>query len=86
MKISREMLEAAMGKAIEAGLLPRHAPREDVSSYEELMRFILQAALQAAALEQGRESGRILPRRTGGARGRLSKRVEPAYRTRQRQL
>jgi hypothetical protein len=49
MKITNEMLEAAMKKAVEAGLLPRHSRREDISINQELIRIVLQAALDASA-------------------------------------
>jgi hypothetical protein len=42
------MLDAAVKKAVEAGLLPRHAYREDTSGYQELIRYVVQAALEAA--------------------------------------
>lgn len=48
MNLSDEMLETAMKKAVEAGLLPRHASSEDRYMHRELMRFILQAALERA--------------------------------------
>jgi hypothetical protein len=46
--VTNEMLDAAVKKAVEAGLLPRHACREDASGYQELIRYVLQAALEAA--------------------------------------
>lgn len=46
--VTEEMLDAAVKKAVEAGLLPRHAGR-DTQDYQELIRFVLQAALDAAA-------------------------------------
>lgn len=45
MDITDEMLQAAVGKAIEAGLLPRNASRDDASGSKELMRMIVHAAL-----------------------------------------
>lgn len=39
-----EMLEAAIKKAVEAGLLPRRACREDSSFDRDLIRLVLQAA------------------------------------------
>lgn len=48
MKVTNEMLEAAMKKAVEAGLLPRHACNEDVSINQELIRIVLQAALDTS--------------------------------------
>ncbi len=47
-RITDEMLDAAVKKAVEAGLLPRHACREDNSGYQDLIRYVLQAALEAA--------------------------------------
>lgn len=46
MKVTTEMIDAAMRKATEAGLLPRHARREDVSINRELIRMVLTAALE----------------------------------------
>ena len=46
--VTDEMLDAAVKKAVEAGLLPRHAHRDDASGYQELIRYVLQAALEAA--------------------------------------
>lgn len=48
MNITNEMLQAAMKKAVEAGLLPRNAYRENMSDNQELIRFILKAALDAS--------------------------------------
>lgn len=48
MNITNEMLQAAMKKAVEAGLLPRNAYRENMSANQEVIRFILKAALEAA--------------------------------------
>lgn len=45
MDITDEMLQAAVRKAIEAGLLPRNARRDDARGSKELMRLIVQAAL-----------------------------------------
>jgi hypothetical protein len=50
MNVTEEMLDAAMKKAVEAGLLPRHACREDMSVNQELIRYILQAALDTVAV------------------------------------
>lgn len=47
MNITDEMLQAAVGKAIEAGLLPRNACRENAIESREIMRLIVQAALSA---------------------------------------
>lgn len=46
MKLTEDMLDTAMRKAVEAGLLPRHACSEDRYEHRELMRFILQATLE----------------------------------------
>ena len=46
--VTEEMLDAALKKAVEAGLLPRNACREDRQEYQELVRFVLQAALDVA--------------------------------------
>jgi hypothetical protein len=45
--ITSEMLQAAIRKAVEAGLLPRQACPSDM----ELIRFILQAALDTVSTE-----------------------------------
>lgn len=47
MDITDEMLQAAVRKAIEAGLLPRNACRENANENKEMMRLIVQAALSA---------------------------------------
>lgn len=47
MKITTEMIDAAMKKATEAGLLPRHARCEDISMNRELIRMVLTAALDS---------------------------------------
>lgn len=50
MKLTNDMLQAAIRKAIEAGLLPRrHACREDARANEELVRLVVQAALTATS-------------------------------------
>lgn len=52
MKVTREMLDVAMKKAVEAGLLPRHACDDDAATHEELIRHVLQAAFELQATEQ----------------------------------
>jgi hypothetical protein len=47
MEITDEMLQAAVRKAVEAGLLPRNACRDDVIASKEIMRPIVQAILAA---------------------------------------
>lgn len=49
MNLTEEMLDIAMRKAVEAGLLPRDACREDRYGQRELIRYILQATLETAA-------------------------------------
>lgn len=57
MTLTEEMLDTAVRKAIEAGLLPRHACHEDRCGQRELIRFILQGVLateeSAAAAKRG---------------------------------
>ncbi|MFC7513885.1 hypothetical protein ACFQUU_02595 [Herbaspirillum sp. GCM10030257] len=48
MKVTTQMIDAAMKKATEAGLFPRHARQEDVLINQELIRIVLQSALEAA--------------------------------------
>ncbi len=48
MNITDEMVQAAIRTAIEAGLLPRHACREDAEINKELVRLVVQAALSVA--------------------------------------
>ncbi|HEY8607828.1 MAG TPA: hypothetical protein VIM12_12005 [Noviherbaspirillum sp.] len=43
--ITAEMVNAAMKKAVEAGILPRRSYEEDHASQAEIMYRILQAAL-----------------------------------------
>lgn len=47
MDITDAMLLAAVRKAVEAGLLPRRACRENAQENRELMRLVVQAALNA---------------------------------------
>lgn len=44
--VTEEMLDAALRKAVEAGLLPRNACREDRQAYQELVHLVLVAALE----------------------------------------
>ncbi|HYC42382.1 MAG TPA: hypothetical protein VEB70_05295 [Noviherbaspirillum sp.] len=46
--VTEEMLDAALRKAVEAGLLPRNACREERQEYQELVRIVLQAAFEVA--------------------------------------
>ncbi|HJV87698.1 MAG TPA: hypothetical protein VJ698_19670 [Noviherbaspirillum sp.] len=45
MKITDEMLTAAVTKAVEAGLLPRRSLKDDIAEARMLMHEILSAAL-----------------------------------------
>lgn len=56
MKVTTEMIDAAMKKATEAGLLPRHARREDVCINRELIRMVLTAALEGERKQVKAES------------------------------
>ncbi|HEV2610151.1 MAG TPA: hypothetical protein VGU61_07775 [Noviherbaspirillum sp.] len=49
MDITKDMLQAATRKAVEAGLLPRRVYVEDIATNAEIMRDILEAALESAA-------------------------------------
>lgn len=53
MNVTEEMLQAAIKKAIEAGLLPRRACHEDAQINKELMRLVVQAALNAQPADCG---------------------------------
>ena len=48
MEITNVMLEAAIKRATEAGLFPRHASAFDMTINLEIMRTVLNAALDAA--------------------------------------
>ncbi len=50
MKITDEMLMAAVVKAVEAGLLSRRSLREELAEARQLMREILTAALVSSPL------------------------------------
>ncbi|GAB3549397.1 hypothetical protein GCM10027343_31070 [Noviherbaspirillum agri] len=81
MKITNEMLQAAMKKAVEAGLLPRNAYRENMTDNQELIRFILKAALDvspSARQPSGQEhplSYRPAGNRRGAQNGKKGARV-----------
>lgn len=47
MKVTEEMLVAAVAKAVEAGLFPRSALKEDRAEARRLMQTVLQQALQS---------------------------------------
>lgn len=48
MELTDAMLQAAIDKAIEAGLLPKYIRKEESSIDREVMRLVLQAALNAS--------------------------------------
>lgn len=57
--ISEEMLDAAIQKAVEAGIFPRRGTAYDAATNRELMRAILQAAFTAAAREAESDSNPV---------------------------
>ncbi len=46
MNVTDDMLQAAIRKAIEAGLLPRRSCREEADVNRELIRLVVMAALR----------------------------------------
>lgn len=53
MKLTKEMLDAGVKKAIEAGLLPRHAGSAEMAVNQDLIRLVVQAALDAVPARSG---------------------------------
>jgi hypothetical protein len=51
MNVTDEMLQAAMRKAIEAGLLPRRACPQELEINQQLLLLVVQAALNALSAE-----------------------------------
>lgn len=51
MKITNEMLQSAIAKAIELGVLPRRAHPEDIATNAEIMHEVLLAALEKSSKE-----------------------------------
>lgn len=51
MPVNDEMLEIAMKKAVEAGLLPRHPSLLEQEMNSKIMRDILQAAIAVSRLQ-----------------------------------
>jgi hypothetical protein len=47
MKLTNDMLKAAIDKAVEAGLLPKYARRVESAAEREVMKLVIQAALDA---------------------------------------
>lgn len=88
MIITNEMLQAAMKKAVEAGLLPRNAYRENMQGNQELIRFILKAALDASPLRK-QPDGQDRPAayrpvngsRGGATRKKVARASQPAFRS-----
>ncbi len=52
MKITNEMLQSAIAKAIELGVLPRRGHPEDIATNAEIMHEVLLAALEQASKER----------------------------------
>jgi hypothetical protein len=50
MKVTKPMLDAAMRKAVEAGLLPREALRQESYADREVFRLILEAAIDTVKI------------------------------------
>lgn len=48
MDVTNDMLQAAIKKAVEAGLLPRHASADEMRINRDLIRAVLEAAADAA--------------------------------------
>lgn len=55
MEITEAMIQAAIRKATEAGLFPRHSTPFDTAINREIMLSILQAVAEAAAAEAAEE-------------------------------
>jgi hypothetical protein len=51
MKITNEMLQSAIAKAIELGVLPRRSHPEDIATNAEIMHEVLLAALEKSSKE-----------------------------------
>lgn len=70
MHITNEMLQVAMKKAMEAGLLPRNACDENLYVNRELIRLILKAALYVAPAHAVTNERRLIhPLRRASAAG-----------------
>lgn len=61
MNVTKQMLDAAMRKAVEAGLLPRSALRHDSFADREVIRLVLEAAATAGDLHQGKTARKLTP-------------------------
>ncbi|HJV88602.1 MAG TPA: hypothetical protein VJ698_24265 [Noviherbaspirillum sp.] len=51
MEITDAMLDAAVRKAVEAGLFARHGTSHDLANNREIMRSVLEASMQVAISE-----------------------------------
>lgn len=60
--ISEAALDAAIQKAVEAGVFRRHGTAYDAVTDREVMRAILQAAFTASAREEGPNSNTVSSR------------------------
>lgn len=56
MELTSAMLQAAIDKAIEAGLLPKYVRKDQSAVDREVMKLVLQAALDAGIEEGHRQS------------------------------
>jgi len=56
MHLTEHMLAAAMCKAIEAGLFPRHVTPREHAINQQIMRLILEAALEKADVVSGQNA------------------------------
>lgn len=56
MKVTDDMVQVAVKKAVEAGLLPRDARHDQTRFYDGLMELILQAAFELAE-----DEGEVMP-------------------------
>lgn len=59
--VTPEMIDAAMRKATEGGLLPRHACRDERAVYRDIICLVLKAALET--VDDSKERRRVLPAR-----------------------
>lgn len=62
MDLTDDMLQAAINKAIEAGLLPKYARKQDAVAEREVMKLVLQAALNAGGAGQRHHVQDVLER------------------------
>lgn len=67
MEITQEMLDAAVKKAIEAGILPRRSCPEDIETNAEIMLQILEAAFEHLPFPLAGEKAAYAPNAIGRA-------------------